>query len=327
MIYPEFLQNGSTIGIVAPSAGVGDDIDDWEKSIGVLEREGFQISETPSVRNNDERSADAVTRGRELTSLFTDLKADFVMCAAGGDFLDECLPYVDFEAMKINPKWIMGASDPTGILYPYTTKYDVATIYGLNAGSYSESPLPDYAEDNLEIIKGEKFTETSFPKYMSVPTFQADHIKYDKDSDMTCSVPRLDAKGRCIGGCIDVLKDLIGTPYDGTKDFIKRYRDDHFIWYFDNFSLSAEVFYRTLLQMKYAGWFEGTEAVIVGRTLFESSDTGMTYEDATRMALGNIPVINRADIGHTVPHMTMINGAMMRLSYRNAKMKVTFSLV
>lgn len=327
MIYPEFLQNGSTIGIAAPSAGVGDDIDDWEKSIGVLEREGFQISETPSVRNNDERSADAVTRGRELTSLFTDLKADFVMCAAGGDFLDECLPYVDFEAMKINPKWIMGASDPTGILYPYTTKYDVATIYGLNAGSYSESPLPDYAEENLEIIKGEKFTETSFPKYMSVPTFQADHIKYDKDSDMTCSVPRLDAKGRCIGGCIDVLKDLIGTPYDGTKDFIKRYRDDHFIWYLDNFSLSAEVFYRTLLQMKYAGWFEGTEAVIVGRTLFESSDTGMTYEDATRMALGNIPVINRADIGHTVPHMTMINGAMMRLSYRNAKMKVTFSLV
>lgn len=268
-----------------------------------------------------------MTRGRELTSLFTDLKADFVMCAAGGDFLDECLPYVDFEAMKINPKWIMGASDPTGILYPYTTKYDVATIYGLNAGSYSESPLPDYAEENLEIIKGEKFTETSFPKYMSVPTFQADHIKYDKDSDMTCSVSRLDAKGRCIGGCIDVLKDLIGTPYDGTKDFIKRYRDDHFIWYFDNFSLSAEVFYRTLLQMKYAGWFEGTEAVIVGRTLFESSDTGMTYEDATRMALGNIPVINRADIGHTVPHMTMINGAMMRLSYRNAKMKVTFSLV
>ena len=327
MIYPEFLQNGSTIGIAAPSAGVGDDIDDWEKSIGVLEREGFQISETPSVRNNDERSADAVTRGRELTSLFTDLKADFVMCAAGGDFLDECLPYVDFEAMKINPKWIMGASDPTGILYPYTTKYDVATIYGLNAGSYSESPLPDYAEDNLKIIKGEKFTETSFPKYMSVPTFQADHIKYDKDSDMTCSVSRLDVKGRCIGGCIDVLKDLIGTPYDGTKDFIKRYRDDHFIWYFDNFSLSAEVFYRTLLQMKYAGWFEGTEAVIVGRTLFESSDTGMTYEDATRMALGNIPVINRADIGHTVPHMTMINGAMMHLSYRNAKMKVTFSLV
>lgn len=43
MIYPEFLQNGSTIGIAAPSAGVGDDIDDWEKSIGVLEREGFQI--------------------------------------------------------------------------------------------------------------------------------------------------------------------------------------------------------------------------------------------------------------------------------------------
>lgn len=327
MIYPEFLQNGSTIGIAAPSAGVGDDIADWEKSMKVLEKEGFEILETDSVRNNDQRSADAKTRGEELTSLFKDLKVDFVMCAAGGDFLDECLPYVDFDQMKINPKWLMGASDPTGILYPYTTKYDVATVYGLNAGSYSNYPLPDFVEDNLEIIKGEQFTETSFPKYMSIPPFQADHIEYDKDSDMTCSVPELSVKGRCIGGCIDVLKDLIGTTYDGTKDFLAKYRSDHFIWYFDNFSLSAEAFYRTLLQFKYAGWFDDTEAVIIGRTMFESSETGMTYEEAAEMALGDIPFINRADIGHTVPHMTMINGAIMNLDYRTDRMTVSFSLV
>ena len=327
MVYPEFLQNGSTIGIAAPSAGVGDDLAGWEESVHFLKNEGFEILETASVRNDADRSADAKTRGEELTLLFRDLKVDFVMCAAGGDFLDECLPYVDFDAMKINPKWIIGASDPTGILYPYTTLCDVATFYGLNAGSYGRTPTPDYVMKNLEMIKGEDLTETSYPKYMTTPPFMADEISYDKDSDMTCSETELSVKGRCIGGCIDVLKDLIGTPYDGTKEFLNRYRGDHFIWYFDNSSLSAEAFYRTLLQMKYAGWFEETEAVIFGRTVFESSDTGMTYEEAASMALGDIPVINRADIGHTAPMMTMINGAVLNLVYKNNKMTLSFSLV
>ena len=43
--------------------------------------------------------------------------------------------------MKKNPKWLTGASDPTGILYPYTTLCDVATIYGAKAGSYDIEPI------------------------------------------------------------------------------------------------------------------------------------------------------------------------------------------
>ena len=67
--------------------------------------------------------------------------------------------------------------------------------------------------------------------------------------------------------------------------------------------------------------------MIFGRTVFESSDTGMTYEEAASMALGDIPVINHADIGHTAPMMTMINGAVLNLVYKNNKMTLSFSLV
>ena len=327
MVYPEFLQNGSTIGIAAPSAGVGDDIIGWEKSVHFLKNEGFEIKETASVRHNADRSADARTRGEELSSLFSDLKVDFVMCAAGGDFIDECLPYVDFDQMKTHPKWLMGASDPTGILYPYTTRCDVATIYGLNARSFGRYPVTDYAMNALSLISVTEFTETSYPKYMETLPFMADEISYDTPSDMTCSVERLSVSGRCIGGCIDVIKDLIGTPYDGTAGFLDRYREDGTVWYFDNFSLSAEAFYRTLLQMKYAGWFYNTEAVILGRSAFPSSETGLTYAEALQMALGDIPFIDRADIGHTAPMMTMINGAVMHLNYADNRMTVSFSLV
>ena len=324
MIYPEFLHKGDTIGICAPSAGVGKKLESFDLSLQYLKERGYVIRETTSVRVNDPRSADGKTRAQELRQLVLDDSVDMIMCAAGGDFLDEILPYTDFKAIREHPKWIMGASDPTGLLFPLTTKYDVATVYGLNAGSYDIDPVPEFVTKNIQILSGRKTVQKSSRMHMKIPGFLAEKIEFDTPTRWLANVESLDVTGRCIGGCIDVLKDLIGTPYDGAKQFVRKYRDDGIIWYFDNFSQSAEVFYRTLLQMRYAGWFRGTKAVLVGRVLFESSETGMTYAEALERALGDLPVIRETDIGHTLPHMTMINGAMLQLSYKNGKASLVF---
>lgn len=326
MIYPDFLKTGDTIGISAPSAGVGRKLEDYSRSILNLEKMGFSIKETKSVRVNDLRSADAKTRGEEFTSLFKDNNVDFVMAAAGGDFLDEILPYVDFKTMKKHPKWVMGASDPTGILYPYTTGYDVATMYGLNAGDYSDKPYMDYVKKNLKLIQGEDITQKSYSKCMKTPTFLAKKIELDTPNKWKCSEKTLSVSGRCIGGCIDGLKDLIGTKFDQTKKFIKKYQKDGFVWYFDNFSMSAENLYRTFLQMRYAGYFDGAKVIILGRTLFESNETGMTYDEAILKAFPGIPVLYDADIGHTLPRFTMINGAIAEVNFKNSHASIHFVL-
>lgn len=326
MIYPAFLKKDNTIGITAPSAGVGHKIEDFDKALTYLKQQGWKIKETESVRNDARCSTTAKGRAEELVSLFKDPDTDFVMCATGGDFLFEILPYVDFKEMQKHPKFLMGASDPTGILYPFTTLYDVSTIYGCNAGSYDISPVPQFIKDNLDILQGKNIVQYSSDKKLSKPPFLADSPEYDTSSQWEGTVEDLHVQGRCIGGCIDVLKDLIGTRYDGTHDFINRYKEDGFIWYFDNFSQSAEVFYRTLLQMEYAGWFEYTKAIIVGRVCFPSSETEMTYEEAITKAFKDIPVLYEADIGHTIPHMTMINGAIMDLNYHNHKASLSFTL-
>ena len=324
MIYPEFLHKGDTIGICAPSAGVGKKLESYDTAIDYLKQQGYQIKETASVRLNDPRGGDAPVRAAELDQLVNDPETAMIMCAAGGDFLDEILPYVNFASIRKHPKWIMGASDPTGLLFPITTKYDIATVYGLNAGSYDIDPVPEFVRKNLQILSGRRTVQKSSDYHMKTPSFLAEKIEFDTKTEWLANVDSLDVQGRCIGGCIDVLKDLIGTPYDGTKSFVRRYRDEGIIWYFDNFSQSAEVFYRTLLQMKYAGWFKGTKAILVGRVLFESSETGMTYEEALERALGEFPVIRETDIGHTLPHMTMINGAVLHLNYRNKKASLSF---
>lgn len=324
MIYPNFLKQGATIGICAPSAGVGRKIDSFDLSIETLKKQGYFIKETEHVRINDPRGGTAKQRGDELNQLFLDKDVDFVMCAAGGDFLNEMLPYISFSTLKKHPKFIMGASDPTSILYPYTTICDVATIYGCNAGSYDLRPLPKHLKNNLQIIQGNLIEQKSFSRYQSEKPWEVDGYLPKTKVNYQATVQTLDVTGRCIGGCIDGLKDIIGTKFDGTKQFIQKYKEDGFIWYFDNFALSAEGLYRTLIQMKYAGWFEYTKAIIVGRTLIESSETGMTYKEALQNITENIPLIYQADIGHTSPSMTMINGAILHLTYKNHKASFHF---
>ncbi len=324
MIYPSFLKQGDTIGISAPSAGVGRKLDSFDLSLETLKKKGFNIKETEHVRVNDSRGGSAKERGDELNQLFKDNDIDFVMCAAGGDFLNEMIPYISFNTLKKHPKWIMGASDPTSILYPYTTLCDVATIYGCNAGSYDLRPLPKFLKNNLEIIQGNLIEQTSFSKYQSDKPWEVEGYVPNTKVTYKATVDDLEVEGRCIGGCIDGLKDIIGTKFDGTKKFIQKYKDDGFIWYFDNFALSAENLYRTLIQMKYAGWFEYTKAIIVGRTLIESSETGMSYEEALQNITEDIPLIYQADIGHTSPSMTMINGAILHLSYHDHKASLKF---
>ena len=326
MIYPEFIKSGDVIGVCAPSAGVGRKLDLFQTSINTFIELGYCVEETDSVRNDAIRSTDAKTRAKELHALFKEKDVKFVMAAAGGDFNFEVLPYVDWKILKRHPKWFMGSSDPTSLLYTYTTKCDVATFYGCNAGSYDARPLYKYLKNNLEMIQGNLITQKSFSKCMKEPSFAVEEVKMNSKVNWKSNKKTLNVNGRCIGGCLDVLKDLIGTEYDYTKQFLHRYQKDGFIWYLDVFSMSAETFYRTLLQMKYAGWFKYAKAVVVGRVLFESSETGMTYQEALEKALGDMPYISEADIGHTMPSMTMINGALLKLNYKQGKASLTFTL-
>ena len=89
--------------------------------------------------------------------------------------------------------------------------------------------------------------------------------------------------------------------------------------------MSAENVYRTLLQMKSMGAFRNQDLLIAGRVLFPSSETGMSYEDAFKMAV-ECPVIMEADIGHTYPRMVMINGAEAQVSVKGTRGSIAFDL-
>lgn len=327
MKYPSLVnQQNIKVGVTAMSAGVGKYLDEYKKSISNLEKNGLSIIETANVRKNSNPSSDAKTRAEELDRLILDKDVDMILNASGGDFLLEMLQYVNFENIKNNPKLVMGSSDATGVLFPITTMLDIATIYGFNASSYDQENLHESQYNSIEIMKGNLIEQNSFDKYEIEK--QDRTISYNLTESVFWETinGNVDIKGRIIGGCIDCIRNLIGTKYDYTKEFIEKYKEDGIIWYFDNFALNVEDFYLTLIQFKEAGWFNYTKGVVVGRVKYPSGFTDLTYQDALKKALGDIPIIFNADIGHVVPKMTIINGSIAHITSKDGKGKIELEM-
>lgn len=327
MLYPRFLEKNDIIGIAAPSQGVGDHLASFKKSIKTLEEYGYKIKETASVRNKGMVSTTGEKRSQELDEVITDKNVKMIICASGGDFLLEMLPTINWKNIKQNPKWIMGYSDPTALLYITTTKLDIATIYGCNAGSFDQTNLHECLKNNLKILSGNILTQKSFDLYQKGWLEESDGYNLTEPVYWEDLNGEVNIQGRIIGGCLDCLKDIIGTPYDYTKKFIEKYKDDGFIWYFDVCELSVEEFYRTLFQMKEAGWFEYIKGVVVGRVAVPRCFyKDFSYQDALKKIFPNIPLIFNADIGHVPPKMTIINGSIAKVTCKEGKGAISQTL-
>ena len=122
---------------------------------------------------------------------------------------------------------------------------------------------------------------------------------------------------------MDSIKNIIGTKFDNTKNFIKKYKDKKIIWYFDIFAMSSIDVYLTLLQLKYAGWFKYSNTFIFGTIKYPSIFAEITYEDAIKKALFEYDnlVIN-ANIGHVKPCNTIINGSYASIEFKDGNFKL-----
>lgn len=319
MIYPKFLRSGDTIGICAPSAGVGHKIESFDQSLSVLKGEGYRIRETAAVRNNSDRSASGAVRGEELQELVEDKNISAILSASGGDYAPEMLPYVDWNQIRENPKWIIGASDPTNLLFPITTNLDIATMYGFNAGTFDWQPLHPFQERMLRVLKGDIGTQESFQYYDDKKDFSDNPVLEGEvywDSRLSGEKEPVAFEGRLIGGCIDCIGKLIGTPYDGTHQFLERYASEGIVWYFDPFAMNAETLYLTMLQMKACGYFRGTTGILFGRVMFDGGSSNEEYLDLLNRCF-DVPIVWNCDIGHVKPCMTLINGSVAKVQCRD----------
>lgn len=299
MIYPSKLRKNDVIRIISPSDGTNNNkISELDKAINYLKRNDFEVQEDKYVRCSiNGASANYLDRAKELNKSFIDKESKALIACSGGNYLTEILNYVNFNKFINNIKWVQGHSDITNLLYYITTNYDIATIYSFNVRKFRNDFPKKMLENDIEYLRGNTPIQYEFNKWECINTFNV-------------------IEGRIIGGCIECLKEIIGTKFDKTKKFLNKYKDEGIVWYFDVFNMTNEEILLTLLQFKNAGWFKYCKGILFGTLTEEKSYTGITLKDAINKHLNdlNIPILINVDFGHNDPKITIINGSIIKIS-------------
>lgn len=331
MKYPRNLKNGDYIGVTAPSAGITKPIDyeRLENCKKNFEKLGYQYIETENVRTDEKgRSSTSKQRAEQLMKLWENEKVGAIISATGGDFLSEMIDEIDFEKIKSIPaKWFQGYSDNTGLTFLLPILSDIACIYGPNIKDYGMRKLYKNLEDSIKILEGKEITQHSFEKCEEVEW--KERIDPYEEYELTCNTKwkslkneeTIQFKGRTIGGCFDVITNLIGTKYDKVKEYIEKYKNDGIVWFLEVFEMSTPQIYLHLWQMKNAGYFENCKGIIFGRPLMIREDYEISYEQTLKDAFKDldIPIIYNADIGHVSPQMSIVSGGILEVNYKDGK--------
>ncbi|MDF2538580.1 MAG: hypothetical protein K0S76_1601 [Herbinix sp.] len=336
MLYPKSLEKGYKIGVTATSAGFDAEVDfiRLDNAIRHFAALGYPVIETDNVRKNYRgRSSDGRTRAFELHQLWEQSEVRAIFAACGGDYLTEMLSFVDYEVLITTPKWIQGFSDTTGILFTITTNLDIATVYANNFSTFGMENWHKSLMDNVSILEGQDLTQHSFDKFQDGYKERITGLEeFEPEKEVAWKILRPHAakevaiKGRALGGCLDVLLNLVGTRFDKTKEFIQKYQSDGILWFLESFDLNSEELTRGLWQLKEAGWLEHAKGFVFGRPAMFCTSTDTNYEETVLSVLGdmNLPIILDADIGHKPPQFTMINGAIAEISCRDQKGSISF---
>lgn len=124
MIFPEKLQKGDTIGVVAPSNPIiGENIKEIEKAKEIIEKLGFKVKYSKNLfSNTNGYSSTAKEKAQDINDMFADKDVKMIWCAKGGENSNSTFEYLDYNLIKENPKIICGYSDITSITNMITEK-------------------------------------------------------------------------------------------------------------------------------------------------------------------------------------------------------------
>lgn len=339
--YPEPLHPGDTIGITAPSSGVSEKLHPrLELCIQHLRNQGFKVIEGECLRGNNKHvSAPREKRARDLLALWKNKEVKAILPPWGGELLIHLLPCIDFnELATATPKWLLGYSDTSALLFALTTMTGIATAHGTTLMEMvpGQCVVSQRWKDVLSLRPGETLRQESSQ------AFQIKGVRWEAEpaaqfhlsekTNWQClrrgqPLTAVSFSGRTIGGCMDTLSCLAGTPFGDIRQFAERVERDGIVLYLENVEKNPTDMCRILWNLRLAGWFERLTGLVLGRSAAQDDDA-FTYMDALHDVFDDmdIPVIYDADVGHRPPQITIINGALASFTCADGRGAVQLTL-
>jgi len=331
IIYPDILIDGDAIGVTAPSSGVLEkNRERLEHAISYKKQLGYKVILGKCLHGCVKtRSASADDRAKDFMDLVGNQNVKGIIPPWGGELLIEILRYLDYDQIKKNPTWVYGYSDVSMLLFSITVTTNVASIHGLNLMdciAEQSDPLSAGWRVPLNTNSSESFTQRSSSSFQKEwGDFAIEPLRTFNLTEKTVwkslkQKKREKFSGRLLGGCIDVLRSLVGTPYGDVPKFAKQF-DEPLLFYFENCEISPLDQARALWSMRYAGWFDNVSGFLIGRTISQDakSEDDYSFLDSLQDALGdlNVPIIYDTDIGHVPPQLNLVNGAITSVIFED----------
>ena len=326
--YPAPLQPGDRIGITAPSSGVPEVlIPRLQFAISTLRTLGYEVTVGQCVVGEGIVSGTAEDRAAELTAMLTDPLIRAVVPPWGGDLAVELLPHLDFnEINRAEPTWLVGLSDISTLLLAITTLTGVATLHGqnlLDTPYRVPAPLLPWTAVATHPT-GQPFSQGPSERHRALGADDWEAApqvtEYTFDTPGTWrhagDASDLQVRGRLLGGCIETISILAGTPFGDVAAFAHEHAPEGLMLYLEAAGDHNTIgIAQDLWRMRLAGWFTHVNAVLIARSDLPPAQ-GLTFETAVRSALGDlgIPLVIDVDCGHLPPHLTLANGALAHLT-------------
>jgi muramoyltetrapeptide carboxypeptidase len=321
--YPAPLVRGDVIGVTSPSSGVSEALRPrLEFCIEHLRRLGFPVMVGRCMDGAGVTSAPASERAAELTDMLLDPRVRAVVPPWGGELAIDLLPLLDFEKVaRAEPTWVVGYSDISTLQVPLTMLTGIATLHGPNLMDtpfHVPEPLLHWLDVAGTPLGDTVMQGATSHRQESWPDFQTEPDVRDMALTVPSGWKSLDGSngnvrvtGRLLGGCLETLSMLPGTPYGDVNAFADRYAPEGLLLYLENAESNAVAVSRMLHHLRFAGWFDRANGILVGRT---SGPANGDYSQvqALHHALGDlpIPVVYDLDIGHVPPQLSLVNGSL-----------------
>ncbi len=290
---PRRLRPGAVFGVVAPSTPVGPQQDaQLRQGIAVVRELGFAVRLAPGLTGASLGfAASGAEKGADLNALFADPAIDAILCAQGGMTANACLPHLNWDLIRANPKIVIGISDITVLLNAITTRTGLITFHG-------DDLLWGLGRTTTAYNRGEFLAAYTEGRLGPIPANRA-----------RASLRGGVAEGRLWGGNLTALLKLAGTPYwpdlRGALLFL------------EDIDLAPDRCDCALTQLEQMGVFEQIAGAVIG---YVDGQDGVLPPEHTlggsllRLTVGqSYPILKTEDFGHNCPNTVLPVGARARL--------------
>ncbi len=300
LIRPRAITRQAHVAVLAASSP--SELPRIEEARSHLEAMGLRVTLADNLghRHRGYLAGSDDERVEEFNRFMSSPEFDAFLFARGGYGSMRILERIDYDAIRRNPRSIIGFSDVTALHQAIAIHSGVASFHGPMVNlDFHDGLSPERERWFFSMLGGE-----------APMTYRFDRSDIVLDGE---------AEGTLFGGCLSLTTALTGTPYD--------YWVDGGIWFWEDVDEPLYRIDRMLTHLRLSGRIPAIRGVLVGKLKGCGSEEDLLTLLRESFSSDHIPVVRNIPFGHLGDNLLMPIGAVVRLRTADNSFTITESAV